>query len=152
MQEPPVRPPERASQEEIGSAFPRKETERRGVGRIDREHPIGDEMWDILWGILSRARLSWLLAPHSHVAVLALFSFINGCFSIGLMSAASVLTHSPFIFPSLGPTAFLFFSTPTTPSACPRNTLFGHAVGTAAGYLSLVATGLTMSGQPSLSV
>lgn len=131
--------------------LPEKETERRGVGRIDREHPIGGEMSDILRGILGRARLPWLLAHHSHVAVLAVFSFINGCLSIGLMSAASVLTHSPFIFPSLGPTAFLFFYTPTAPSASPRNTFIGHAVGAGAGYLSLVVTGLTMAG-PALSV
>lgn len=70
---------------------------------------------------------------------------------IGLMSALAVLTHSPFVFPSLGSTAFLFFSTPKAPSACPRNTLIGHAVGTAAGYLSLVGTGLTLAG-PALSV
>lgn len=44
-------------------------------GRIDREHPIGGEKSDIL----RRVRLSWLLAHHSHVAVLVLLSFINGC-------------------------------------------------------------------------
>ncbi len=73
--------------------------------------------------ILRRARLPWLPAQHSHVAVLALFRFINGCLSIGLMSALAGLTHSPFVFPSLGPIAFLFFYTPTAPSACPRNML-----------------------------
>src|SRR5947209_11487021 len=67
------------------------------------------------------------------------------------MSALAVITHSPFIFPSLGPTAFLFFYTPTAPSASPRNTIIGHAVGAAAGYLSLVVTGLTMAG-PALTV
>lgn len=108
-------------------------------------------MSDILGGILLRARLPWLLSHHSQVAVLALFSFINGCLSIGLMSVLAVLTHSPFVFPSLGPTAFLFFYTPTAPSASPRNTLIGHAVGAGAGYLSLVVTGLTMAG-PALAV
>ncbi len=150
-QEPQARTLEQANQEEIRSILPKKETERHGVGRIDREHPIGGEMSDILRGILGRARLPWLLAHHSHVAVLALFSFVNGCLSIGLMSALAVLTHSPFVFPSLGPTAFLFFYTPTAPSACPRNTLIGHAVGTGAGYLSLMVTGLTMAG-PALSI
>ena len=56
-QEPRARLPERANQEEIRSTLPEKETERRGVGRIDREHSIGGEMSDILWGILGRARL-----------------------------------------------------------------------------------------------
>jgi CBS domain-containing membrane protein len=115
-------------------------------GRIDREHPLGSEMSDILGGILKRARLPWLLQHHSQVPVLALFSFINGCISIGLMSILAVITRSPFIFPSLGPTAFLFFYTPTAPSASPRNAIVGHAVGALAGYLSLVLTGLTMAG------
>jgi CBS domain-containing membrane protein len=150
-QEPQARPREEPGQEEIRSMLPKKETERRGFGRIDRDHPIGGEMSDILRGILLRARLPWLLSHHSQVAVLALFSFINGCISIGLMSVLAVITRSPFVFPSLGPTAFLFFYTPTAPSASPRNTLIGHAVGAGAGYLSLVVTGLTMTG-PALSV
>jgi CBS domain-containing membrane protein len=124
---------------------------RHVYGRIDREHPIGGEMSDILLGILTRLRLPWLLQHYSRVPVLALFSFINGCISIGIMSILAVLTRSPFIFPSLGPTAFLFFYTPTAPSASPRNTLIGHAVGVIAGYLSLVITGLTMAG-PALAV
>src|SRR5438876_4786536 len=80
----------------------------RPYGRIDREHPIGGEMSDILFGILTRARLPWLLQHHSRIPVLAIFSFINGCISIGLMSVLAVVTSSPFIFPSLGPSAFLF--------------------------------------------
>src|SRR5205823_12385018 len=83
---------------------------------------------------------------HARIPVLALFSFINGCISIGIMAALAVVTHSPFIFPSLGPTAFLFFYTPTAPSASPRNTVIGHAIGVAAGYFSLVVTGLTLAG------
>ena len=120
-------------------------------GRIDREHPIGGEMSDILQGIFVRLRLPWLLQHYSRIPVLALFSFINGCISIAIMSVLAVLTSSPFIFPSLGPTAFLFFYTPTAPSASPRNTLIGHAVGVAAGYFSLVVTGLTTAG-PALAV
>ena len=120
-------------------------------GRIDREHPIGGEMSDIVGGLFTRVRLPWLLQHHSRVPVLAIFSFINGCISIGIMSVLAVITHSPFIFPSLGPTAFLFFYTPTAPSASPRNTIIGHAIGVVAGYLSLVVTGLTMAG-PALSI
>lgn len=150
-QEPEMRPQEGPEQEQAQSPLPKSAKERRAFGRIDRDHPIGGEMSDILRGILLRVRLPWLFAHHSQVVVLALFSFINGCLSIGLMSALAVLTHSPFIFPSLGPTAFLFFYTPTAPSASPRNTLIGHAVGASAGYLSLVITGLTLAG-PALSV
>ena len=119
--------------------------------RIDREHPIGGEMSDIVGGIVTRMRLPWLLRHHSRTPVLAIFSFINGCISIGLMSALALVTHSPFVFPSLGPTAFLFFYTPTAPSASPRNTIVGHAIGVLAGYFSLVVAGLTMAG-PALTV
>lgn len=111
---------------------------------------ILDEMATVLHGLLVHARLHWLLRHHKRSPVLALFTFINSCISIGLMSSMALLTHSPFIFPSLGPTAFLFFYTPTAPSASPRNTIIGHAIGILAGYFSLVVTGLTIAG-PALS-
>lgn len=120
-------------------------------GHTDLEHPIGGQMSDIVRGIVVRVRLPWLLQRYARIPVLALFSFINGCISIGLMSILAVITGSPFIFPSLGPTAFLFFYTPTSPSASPRNTIIGHAVGVIAGYFSLVVTGLTGAG-PALAV
>lgn len=120
-------------------------------GFIDREHPIGGQMSDILRGLFERIRIPWLLQRYAQVPVLALFGFINGCISIGLMSILALITHSPFIFPSLGPTAFLFFYTPTSPAASPRNTIIGHAIGVLAGYFSLWATGLTMAG-PALSI
>ncbi|HEY7782716.1 MAG TPA: HPP family protein [Ktedonobacterales bacterium] len=122
-----------------------------GQYRIDREHPIGGEMSEVLLGLVGRARLPWLLRHYAQVPVLAVFSFVNGLISIGIMAVIAVLTGSPFIFPSLGPTAFLFFYTPTAPAASPRNTIVGHAIGAAAGYFSLVVTGLTAAG-PALSV
>src|SRR6266446_10671332 len=93
-----------------------------------------------------RIRLSWILQPHSNIIARALFSAISSGISLGVMATAAVLTHSRFVFPSLGPTAFLFFTTPTAPSASPRNTVIGHAIGACAGYFSLVVTGLTMTG------
>ena len=119
--------------------------------RIDQEHPIGGEMSDILAGLFRRFQLKSLLNNHSRVPVLALFSFINGCISIGIMAALAIITGSPFIFPSLGPTAFLFFYTPTAPTASPRNALVGHLIGVVAGYFSLVITGLTAAG-PALAI
>jgi len=146
-----VTPDGTGTQETQGTQPTPKIARQRTYGRIDREHPIGGEMSDVLGGILTRARLPWLLQHHSRVVVLALFSFINGCISIGLMSLLALITQSPLVFPSLGPTAFLFFYTPTAPSASPRNTLVGHFIGVCAGYFSLVVTGLTMAG-PALAV
>jgi len=142
--------PETQERHDPGANPPETVPRRTSYGRIDREHPIGGEMSDIVRGILVRVRLPWLLRHYSRVPILALFSFVNGCISIGLMSALAVVTHSPFVFPSLGPTAFLFFYTPTAPAASPRNTIVGHTIGALAGYFSLVVTGLTMAG-PALS-
>ena len=119
--------------------------------RFDREHPIGGQMSDIVRGLIVRVQLPWLLARHSRVPVLALFSFLNGLLSIGLMSLLALITGSPFIFPSLGPTAFLFFYTPTAPTASPRNTIIGHSIGVLSGYFSLLVTGLTNAG-PALAI
>lgn len=124
---------------------------QRPYGRIDREHPIGGEMSDIVRGLLRHIRLPWLTQHYARTPVLAIFSFLNGCISIGLMSTLALITGSPFIFPSLGPTAFLFFYTPRAPSASPRYTLVGHTIGVLAGYFSLVVTGLTTAG-PALAV
>lgn len=121
------------------------------AGRVDREHPIGGEMSDVVRGLFKYMRLAWLTRHYAQTPVLAIFGFINGCISIGLMASLALITGSPFIFPSLGPTAFLFFYTPRAPSASPRNTLIGHAIGVLAGYFSLVVTGLTAAG-PALSV
>jgi CBS domain-containing membrane protein len=155
--EPETRPTDVSAQSDHGTAAQGTPSHEgplpgaRSYGRIDREHPIGGEMSDIVRGIFTRMRLTWLLNHYARVPVLALFGFINGCISIGLMSALALVTHSPFVFPSLGPTAFLFFYTPTAPSASPRNTIIGHAIGVLAGYFSLVVTGLTTSG-PALTV
>ena len=124
---------------------------QRPYGRIDREHPIGGEMSDIVRGLLRHIQLPLLTQHYARTPVLAIFSFINGCISIGLMSILALITGSPFIFPSLGPTAFLFFYTPRAPSASPRYTLVGHTIGVLAGYFSLVVTGLTTAG-PALAV
>jgi CBS-domain-containing membrane protein len=118
---------------------------------IDHEHPIVGEMSEVVRGLLVRARLSWLLEHHARLPVLALFSFVNGCISIGIMSALAMITGNPFIFPSLGPTAFLFFYTPLAPSASPRHTIVGQSIAVLCGYFSLVVTGLTMAG-PAITV
>lgn len=103
-------------------------------------------MTNRLRAILRRLQLSHLTDRPSRVPWLAVYSFVNGCISIGLMAAAALLAEDVFVFPSLGPTAFLFFYTPLAPAASPRNAICGHAIGAASGYLSLVLFGLTDHG------
>lgn len=108
-----------------------------------RPGPIGGELNAVLHGLGTRLRLSSLETRHSSTTVMGAFALVNGVVSIGIMSAAAVVTGQPLIFPSLGPTAFLLFYTPTAPAASPRNTICGHAIGAAAGYLALIVFGLT---------
>lgn len=107
-------------------------------------------MSDITMGLARRFRLGALEKRHDTTLVLGFFALVNGCISIGLMSAAALVTGQPLIFPSLGPTAFLLFYTPLLASASPRNTVTGHLIGVLAGYLALVIFGLTAAG-PALS-
>lgn len=109
-------------------------------------YPIGGRMSDVVLGLGKRLRLKPLTERFDSVAVLGLFAFVNGLVSIGLMSLVALLTEQPFVFPSLGPTAFLLFYTPTQPTASPRNTLCGHLIGAVAGYLSLAVFGLLDAG------
>jgi hypothetical protein len=81
----------------------------------------------------------------------ALYMFVNGFISIGLLCGLAKAFHTPFIFPSLGATAFLVFFTPTAPAASPRNALCGNAVAIAFGYAALLVTGLQHAG-PALVV
>jgi CBS-domain-containing membrane protein len=108
-----------------------------------RPGPIGGDMAAIVFGLARRARIPALTQRHSSTFVLGLFAFVNGLIAIGVMALVAYVTGQPFVFPSLGPTAFLLFYTPLQPAASPRNTVCGHAIGAAAGYVSLVLFGLT---------
>jgi CBS-domain-containing membrane protein len=116
-----------------------------------RPGPVGGELAAVLLGVARRFQLPALEARHSKVWVLGIFACVNGLVSIAIMAGVAAVTRAPFIFPSLGPTAFLLFYGPTTPAASPRNTLGGHLIGCLAGYLALVVFGLTHRG-PALAV
>lgn len=109
-------------------------------------YPIGGRMSDVVLGLGRRFRLKPLTDRFNSVAILGLFAFVNGLVSIALMSFVALVTKQPFVFPSLGPTAFLLFFTPTLPTASPRNTLCGHLIGAVSGYVSLAIFGLLHAG------
>ena len=110
----------------------------------ERPGPIGGDRAAIVFGLARRARLTAVTERHGSTFALGLFAFVNGLIAIGAMALVALATGEPFVFPSLGPTAFLLFYTPKLPpAASPRNTLGGHAIGAAAGYLALVLFGLT---------
>nr|WP_287394312.1 HPP family protein [Candidatus Microthrix sp.] len=129
--------------EQTGADHPTPKGSGDLASKSPRSGPIGGDISAIVEGFGTRFRIPVLVSRHSQTSVMGLFALVNGVLSIALMSVAAVVTGQAFIFPSLGPTAFLLFYTPTLPAACPRNTIFGHAIGVAAGYLALVIFGLT---------
>jgi CBS domain-containing membrane protein len=66
-----------------------------------------------------------------------MYAACAGAVGIAISGLAALLLRQPLLFPSLGPTVFLFFETPLSPQASPRNTLIRHGVALLAGYASL---------------
>jgi CBS-domain-containing membrane protein len=89
--------------------------------------------------LVERLRLSRWLRRFPPRLVRAAFVFAIGFLAVAILA---VVFHTPFVFPSVGPTAFLLYFMPTAPTASPRNTLCGHAIGIGCGYASLWLTGL----------
>ncbi len=97
---------------------------------------------EVTRGLIARLRLPRLLRRFPERPVWALFMFVNGFVTIAILALVAMASHTPFVFPSLGPTAFLLFFTPLSPTASPRHTVYGHAIGIACGYGALWLTGL----------
>lgn len=72
--------------------------------------------------------------------------FVNGFITIAILAGVAMVSHTPFVFPSLGPTAILLFYTPLSPTASPRHTVYGHAIGIVCGYGSLLLLHLHHAG------
>ena len=90
--------------------------------------------------LLAHLRLEWLLQHFPTRVVWAIYVCINGFITIGLLALLALLTGSPFVFPSLGPTAYLFFFSPLAEASSPRNTILGHAIGLICGYAAFALT------------
>lgn len=73
---------------------------------------------------------------------IAFYAFL-GCLTLMfLLGIVGFLLKWPMLFPSIGPTAILFFERGQRPASRPRNVLIGHGVAIAAGWISLVVFGL----------
>jgi CBS-domain-containing membrane protein len=90
--------------------------------------------------LLAHLRLEWLLQHFPTRVVWAVYVCINGFITIGLLALLAIFTGSPFVFPSLGPTAYLFFFSPLAEASSPRNTILGHAIGLICGYAAFALT------------
>src|SRR5262245_22148994 len=76
--------------------------------------------------LMERLRLSRWVRKLPPRAVSALFVLVSGFVAVAILAALAVVLHSPLVFPSVGPTAFMLYFTPLAPTASPRNTLCGH--------------------------
>lgn len=66
-----------------------------------------------------------------------------GCLlSMGSLAGVAAVTQTPFIFPSLGPTAYLLYFAPQAPASTPRACMLGHAIALLCGYAALTVSGL----------
>lgn len=106
-----------------------------------RPSPFGDLPLQVR-GLAQRLRLSALERHHNNRAVIATYVFINSAVTIALLSVIAMVTGEPFVFPSLGPTAFLLFFSALSVSASPRNVFCGHLIGVLAGFTGLLIFGL----------
>jgi len=104
-----------------------------------RTGPGVDKVYEIVRGLIRRLRFPVFEGGQTTRGI---FVFVNGLISITLLSLLAWITRSPFIFPSLGPTAFVQFHRPLATASSPRNTIAGHLIGILARYGSLVIFGL----------
>ena len=72
----------------------------------------------------------------------ALYTFVTCLIALAVSGLAAYVAKQPLLFPSLRPTALLFFERPMAATSSPRNTLIGHAVAVGAGAFSLAVFGL----------
>ncbi|MEV1143251.1 HPP family protein [Micromonospora sp. NPDC049799] len=69
-------------------------------------------------------------------------AFVGSALAVVVAGVVALVTHQPWLFPSLGPAVMLHVEKPHSPESSPRNTLIGHGVALLAGYGFLVACGL----------
>jgi CBS domain-containing membrane protein len=96
---------------------------------------------DHILSFFRRLRLDWLLLHFPPRLVRSTYVFVNGFVTIGVLALLAIVSRNPFVFPSLGPTAYLLFFSPLGKTSSPRNTVFGHAIGLICGYVAFVVTG-----------
>lgn len=66
---------------------------------------------DHIVSFFQKLRLDWLLLRFPPRLVRAVYVFVNGFVTIGMLAVLALVSRNPFVFPSLGPTAYLLFFT-----------------------------------------
>jgi CBS domain-containing membrane protein len=97
---------------------------------------------EVTRGLAVTLGMGHLVGHPSERLIWAAFTFVNSFITIAILGVVAMLSRTPFVFPSLGPTAFLFFFMPRSPAATPRHAVYGHAIGIVCGYGALALFGL----------
>lgn len=92
--------------------------------------------------LFGRLRLPGLIERFPARIIWAVFVFVNGFVTCAILASMAMAWKTTFIFPSLGPTAFMVFFSPASAASSPRNAILGHAIGILCGYGALWMTGL----------
>ena len=119
-----------------------------GGSMSDTKFPQSDESLVSLCetkAVVRRAYLSFLIDGARDNCGRAAYVFGSGFLSIAILAGLAMVFQTPLVFPSLGPTAFLLFFCPALAPACPRDTLYGHAIAIVCGYGALWLCGLTQA-------
>ena len=66
---------------------------------------------DHMFSFFRKLRLDWLLLHFPPRLVRSAYVFVNGFITIGVLALLALVSRNPFVFPSLGPTAYLLFFT-----------------------------------------
>jgi CBS-domain-containing membrane protein len=105
----------------------------RRRGRRSAQSPLIVHAPEVTRGLARRFGLLHLVGHPSERMIWASFTFVNSLVTITILAGLAMIVRAPFVFPSLGPTAFLFFFVPRSPAATPRHAIYGHAIGLSAG-------------------
>lgn len=107
----------------------------------------------------ARHSIPVLLSRFDERKVVSWIAAINGGLAILVITFAAWISNCALIFPALGPSAFIMFSTPLSSAAAPRNIIVGHFAAMASGfgvwhlvsYFAGASVTLETSGWPLLS-
>jgi len=91
--------------------------------------------WKTRWQLWhARFTTPALLARFGERNVIAGVTAVNAALAVLVLSMFTWLTDLPLVFPALGPSSFILFSSPLSKPAAPRSVIMGHWVCLASGY------------------
>jgi hypothetical protein len=95
-----------------------------------------------LRGLARRLGIERTAKRRGYRMLLGTYVLINCVIAMVILSTAALLTNEPFIFPSLGPTAFILFFASLSVQAAPKNVFCGQLIGLLCGVVGLIIFGL----------